>query len=226
MLLIIDTNKRRAESISDIFYYMGILSRAATPNEAFAEISSAYKAVIISAPDTFPDIRDFKEKLSSYLSVPMYSISENPNDKSYKGLFRACFNENIYSSALAVNIANDLKLQNLSPIGTYRLSGIDASCDSTHATALGHTLPFTKTELMILRYLISSYSLPQTPKNILKYAFKPGKQPDISGIRTHISVMNKKFRQILNRNLIISIPDQGYVIATPEILSRLSKTES
>ena len=226
MILIIDTNKRRAESISDIFYYMGILSHAATPNEAFAEISSVYKAVLVSDPATFPDIKDFKERLSSYASVPMYSISENPNDKSYKDLFRTCFHENIYSSVLAVNIANDLKSQNLPSIGAYRLSGIDASCDSVRATALGHALPFTKTELMILRYLISSYSLPQVPKNILKYAFKPGKRPDISGIRTHISVMNKKFRQILNRNLIISIPDQGYIIATPEILNQLNKAEA
>ena len=39
MLLIIDSMKRNAQAISDIFYYMGVLSYAATPCEALSEIS-------------------------------------------------------------------------------------------------------------------------------------------------------------------------------------------
>ena len=225
MILIVDTNKRRADSIADIFYYMGILSRAVTPTSAFAEISSIYRAVIISGPTDFPDVRDFKNRLSSYSSAPIYSISNDKDDERWRDIFRISFNENAYSSLVAVNIANDLKAQGLPVIGTYRLAGIDASADLVSATALGKALPFTKTELMILRYLTVSYPTPQTPNKILKYAFKPGKLPEISGIRTHISVMNKKFRSLLDRRLIISIPDRGYAIATPEILNQLSSSE-
>ena len=221
MILIIDTNKRRADSISDIFHYMGILSRAVTPKEAFAEISALYRAVIISDPSAFPDIKDFKEKLSAYSSAPLYSLSEIPEDDAQRDLFRMCFRESSYSSTIAASIAADLKAQGLPVIGTYRLAGIDVSCD-VRATALDCALPFTKTELMILRYLIASYPTPQSAKKILKYAFKPGRAPDISGIRTHISVMNKKFRQLMNKTLIISLPEKGYVVATPEILAAIS----
>ena len=221
MILIIDTNKRRADSISDIFYYMGILSRAVTPKEAFAEISPLYRAVIISDPSSFPDIKDFKERLSSYSSAPLYSLSEMPESDAQGDLFRISFRENSYSSTIAASIADDLKAQKLPVIGTYRLAGIDASCD-VRATALDSALPFTKTELMILRYLIASYPTPQSAKKILKYAFKPGRAPDISGIRTHISVMNKKFRQLMNKTLVISLPEKGYVVATPEILAAIS----
>ena len=221
MILIIDTNKRRADSISDIFYYMGILSRSVTPKEAFAEISPLYRAVIISDPSAFPDIRDFKDKLSAYSNAPFYSLSDIPDEDVEKGLFRISFRENMYSSTIAVSIANDLKAQRLPVIGTYRLAGIDASCD-VHATVLDSALPFTKTELMILRYLIAAYPVPQSAKKILKYAFKPGRSPDISGIRTHISVMNKKFRQLINKTLVISLPEKGYVVATPEILAEIS----
>ena len=221
MILIIDTNKRRADSISDIFHYMGILSRAVTPKEAFAEISALYRAVIISDPSAFPDIKDFKEKLSAYSSAPLYSLSEIPEDDAQRDLFRMCFRESSYSSTIAASIAADLKAQGLPVIGTYRLAGIDVSCD-VRATALDCALPFTKTELMILRYLIASYPTPQSAKKILKYAFKPGRAPDISGVRTHVSVMNKKFHQLMNKSLIISIPDKGYVVATPEILAEIN----
>ena len=226
MILIVDTNKRRADSIADIFYYMGIISRAVTPTAAFAEISPLYRAVIISGPNDFPDVKDFKNKLTSYSSAPIYSISNDANDARWRDLFRISFNDNAYSSSVAVRIANDLKACDLPAIGTYRLAGIDASCDLSSATALGKALPFTKTELMILRYLTVAYPTPQTPNKILKYAFKPGKMPDISGIRTHISIMNKKFRALLDRRLIITIPEQGYVIATPEILSQLNSSDA
>ena len=222
MILIIDTNKRRAESLSDIFYYMGILSRAASARESFTEISSLYKAVLISAPESFPDIKDFVHRLSEYSRAPIYCITKSQNANAYGNLFRMIFHESIYSSLLATSIAEDLRAQGLPVIGTYRISGIDASCDRGEASSLGNSLPFTKTELMILRYLIASYPFPTSPKSILKYAFKPARQPDVSGIRTHVSVMNKKYRRILNRNLITSIPEQGYLISTPEIPSEIS----
>ena len=224
MILIIDFNKRTAESISDIFYYMGIISKATMPNEALTEISSAYKAVLISNPDSFPDIIDFVSKLTSYsASIPIYSISDNPNLTSYKEIFRKSYHSSSYSSAVVLDIAEDMKKLGLTPIGTYRLAGIDASCDMQSITSFDQNIPFTKTEAMILRYLITAYPIPQSPKRILKYAFKPTRKPDITSIRTHVSVMNKKFREVRNRNVILSIPEQGYVISTPEILRSLSE---
>ena len=225
MILIIDHNKRNADSISDMFYYMGILSKSASPVEALSEISSVYKAVLISEPSAFPDIKDYTSKLSAYYSdIPIFSVSSDPENAAYKGVFRKNYDINMYSSAIAMDISSELRAKGVTPIGTYRLAGIDASCDTSNVTAFDKAIPFTKTEVMILRYLICTYPAPQTAKSILKYAFKQNRKPDITGIRTHISVMNKKFRQIRDRNIIVSIPEKGYVISTPEILKSLATT--
>lgn len=224
MLLIIDSNKKTAESISDMFYYMGILSCATSAGEALSEISSAYKAVLISNPSSFADIKDYVSKLTSYYSsIPLFSISADPADSICRSIFRKNYSTNSYSSTIAKDIADELLSENRSPLGAYRLAGIDASCDLRQVTAFDKAVPFTKTEVMILRYLISAYPTPQSAKSILKYAFKHNRKPDITGIRTHISVMNKKFRLIRDRNVIISIPEKGYVISTPEILRSLNK---
>ena len=226
MVLIIDTSKRTAESISDIFYYMGILSKAATPKEALSEISPIYKAVLISNPDTFPDIEDYVDRLSSYAQLPLFSISDNPRSPLLGHLFDKNYHNSVYSSSLATDIMRIQSERSLSPIGTYRLAGIDASCDLAKVTALNDVIPFTKTEVMILRYLIASYPEAQSPKNILKYAFKQNRKPEITSIRTHISLMNKKFRGIRGKNLVISIPEKGYVISTPEIMQSISLSQN
>ena len=223
MVLIIDSNKRNAEAISDIFYYMGILSRAASPSEALAEISSIYKAVLISDPEKLPDLCDFTSKLTNYADVSLYSISDNPSNPALRDVFRRNYHSSSYSSVLAADIAEDLRSRNLTPIGSYMLAGIDASCARAAVTSLDLKIPFTKTEVMILRYLIASYPLPQSAKRILRYSFKQNRLPDITSIRTHISVMNKKFREVRGRNVILSIPEKGYVISTPEILKSMNK---
>ena len=225
MVLIIDTSRKIAESISDIFYYMGILSKATTPKEALAEISPTYKAVLISNPDTFPDIEDYVNRLTSYCAIPLFSISDNPNNSSFSHLFNKNYHHTVYSSTLATDIMKMQYERSTKPIGTYRLAGIDASCDIPRVVVLNDTIPFTKTEVMILRYLIATYPEAQSPKNILKYSFKPNRKPEITGIRTHISLINKKFRDVRGKNLIISIPDKGYVISTPEILKAMKTQE-
>ena len=76
---------------------------------------------------------------------------------------------------------------------------------------------------MILRYLIAYYPTPQSAKRIVKYAYKPTKKPEISSIRTHISVMNKKFRELTGRNLLLSLDKEGYVVSTPELVKTLTE---
>ena len=75
---------------------------------------------------------------------------------------------------------------------------------------------FTKTEAMILRYLIRSYPLPKNAESILKYSFRPSRTPEPASIRTHISIMNKKLEAATGRRMIILEPGRGYLITTPE----------
>lgn len=224
MVLIINTSKKQAQSVSDIFYYMGIISCFATPKEAFSEISDLYRAVIVLNPESFPDIEDFVTKIKSYASsVPIFAISDVIQQSSVSSIFDECFSDTIYSSELAERIMIYQNQRNMPVTGHYRLAGIDASCYNVNVNVFEKTVPFTKTETMILRYLISSYPIPQSPANILKYAFKPTRKPEITSIRTHISVMNKKFRDITDKNLFVTVPKLGYAISTPEILKSLNE---
>jgi hypothetical protein len=54
---------------------------------------------------------------------------------------------------------------------------------------------------------------------ILKYAFRQSRLPDISNVRTHVSVINKKFRAMRGENLIGFEEGRGYVILTPDVLA-------
>jgi DNA-binding response OmpR family regulator len=72
---------------------------------------------------------------------------------------------------------------------------------------------------MIIRYLIRTYPNPTSAQKILKHAYKASKQPDVSNIRTHISVINKKFRTVAGRSLIEMHENLGYRILTPELMA-------
>lgn len=221
MVLIISASKKKAQVISDIFYYMGVVSYAASPKEALSEISGLYRAALLLEPTELPDEVSFTEKLRSYaFSVPIFAISDN---HSYnEALYDGCFKNSIYSSTLVEEIVRYQNEHRLPLTAHYRLAGIDASCNIERVKIFDEITSFTKTETMILRYLIASYPAPQNAKSIIKYAYKPGKKPEIASIRTHISVMNRKFREITGKNLFANIDKEGYVISTPEILSSLT----
>lgn len=215
MVLIISTSKRKAQIINEIFYYMGVLSYAATPTEALSEISGVYRAALVLDPQDLPDTVSFISKLKSYASlIPIFAISDS-NDYQ-KDVFDGNFKNSIYSSTLIEKIVEYQYNHKLPLSAHYRVAGIDASCDSERVTFFDKTIPFTKTEVMILRYLIASYSTPQDARSILKYAYKHSKKPESASIRTHISVMNRKFRDSTGKHLFFSIEKEGYVISTPE----------
>lgn len=223
MLLIISTAKKRAQAVSDMFYYMGVLSYAVTPSEALAEISDLYRAVLILNPSDLADAESYIDKIHSYKSnIPIFAINGD-KEMAQNSLFDGIFDDDSYSSTLVEEIVRYQFEHNMPLIAHYRLAGIDASCDSVSVTVFGNAVNFTKTETMILRYLIASYPAPQSAKNIVKYAFKPSRKPEITSIRTHISVMNRKFREKTGKTLFASLPTVGYIISTPEFSKEYSK---
>lgn len=218
MILIIDRTKRSATTLSDMFHFMGFISHAATPTEALSEISSIYRAVVITSPSAFPDISDFMKKLRSYAqNVPAFALLSEGEER-FAPLFDQCFPCSTPSSNLALNIINYTEERYLPRLGRYAIAGIDVSLEFPTPTYFMKALPFTKTEIMILRFLIRTYPNPTSAEQILKYAYRPSRTPNVSNIRTHISVMNKKFRKISNqRTLINMVPSKGYVINSPKI---------
>ncbi len=217
MLLIISQNKRIAKSISDTFYYMSILSYAATPHEALSEISEIYRAALIISPESFPDVRDYVNRIKAYKSdLPVFALTEGAELPCYADIFDKTFDFPTFTPALAEKIIKYANDNNCARIGDYRLAGFNASSDVIGVNYFYRKVNLTKTEMMILRFLIRSYPLPKGSNEILKYAFKSSRSPDKNSIRTHISLMNKKFEKYLDKKVLTFIPHKGYIIETPE----------
>lgn len=218
MLLIIDTNKKRRDTVSEIFHFMGILSFGTDPTHAFSEISEEYRAILISEPMALPDPEDYIEKLSVCSGrIPIFALSEASVPDRVSARIARLFSSDIYSSVLITSIIDYLEEHDLPSVGKYLLAGLDAGCDLGEVRYMSQKMDFTKTETMIIRYLTVAYPTPKSAEAILAHTSKPGKLTEPSVIRTHISSINKKFKRIRGRSLIIQAEGGGYRIATPEM---------
>lgn len=222
MILVVNRSRKFSKSICDIFHYMGILSYAATPSEAMIEMSTLYRAVLVLDPATLPDPAEFVRNIRKYAEhIPIFSMSADGPKDEYAHLFDMSFKIAISSAAFATKASAYCRERNLSFPGDYRLAGFNAIPGNPCIKYFGEDFILSKTETMIFRYLIRSYPIPQTPANIIKYAFPPSRHPDPSCIKTHISVINKKFMEYEGRKLMIMIPSKGYIVNTAEVIEKL-----
>jgi DNA-binding response OmpR family regulator len=134
-------------------------------------------------------------------------------------VFDLIIKRSTYASKILEHIRRYCESVGIQPPGSYSLDGIKAFAASKTPTFVHSELPLTKTETMILRTLIKTYPRRVGASEILKYAFRQSRIPDISNVRTHISVINKKFRGLRGENLITFEEGRGYVILTPAVIS-------
>ena len=214
MILIVAKNKRDADAFIQSFHFMGILAYYSSPSTALSEIGKGFHSALFVG-DELSEYEELVRAMRSYsLDCPIFALSKS-EERRYT-FFDAEFFWSGYVSELACKIINYQKDRRLPVIGEYRVAGIDASCHKTNVLYYGREIHLTKTEAMILRYLIATYPIPQKASNILKYAFRPGRMPEITNIRTHICVINSKFNDEFSRTVISSEPRVGYTVLTPE----------
>ena len=217
MLLIISRSKRLASALSESFHYMSILSYPVTPKEALSEVSVIYKAIIIIEPGSFPDIKDYITRIKELVKgIPVFAYTEQCIDE-LSDIFCDVFAKDTPTPMIAARIKEYADEIGLERIGRYKLAGFDASSDRVGVSYFYTRPNLTKTEAMILRYLICSYPIPQSADSILRHAFRSSRMPEASSVRTHISAINKKLDNLLNRKAISLVPKKGYFITTPEI---------
>lgn len=217
MLLIICQQKKTARSISETFYYMSMLSYAATPAEALSEVCDDYRAALILNPERFPDISDYVRRLMSYKSnLPIFALTSQDPSSLPKNLFDHIFTVSQFTPAIAKKMVSYCNKHFYAKIGDYYLAGFNASSNIVGAEYFDTPIKLTRTETMILRYLMRTYPIPRDASSILKYAFRHSKSPEPSSIRTHISIMNKKFMEQYGRKMIAHEGNDGYRIITPE----------
>ena len=213
MILIISKSRKEALSISDALFFMGNLSVAATPSEALSEISTVYRAAVIINPDALADSRDYVKRLHSYVSeMPVFALGATKNADAFnRNLPPHTSTPELISEIYEYTLENDLPVP-----GTYRLAGFDVSSYLKTPVYFFTGLPLTRTEAMLTRALIRFYPNPIKAEEIIKYAFRQSRLPSAASIRTHISIINRKFRKISGRNMIEMSQGKGYLILTPE----------
>jgi len=218
MVLIIDSDKKSGRTVADMMYYMGVLSCVTDAREALSELTPAYRAALVTNPNRLASPEELISRLRSLCNIPIFSISDSVDDNPCPEIFDGNFPFDIASSGLIYEMAKYTEQRLLPTVGVYELAGIDASCGSANVTCLGEPMGLTRTETMILRYLIRSYPQPKSASDILRFAYRRSRTPELSGIRTHICGLNKKFKRLKGRSLIQSVPEKGYVVLTPELI--------
>ena len=202
MILIISKTKKLSTPLSEMLHFMGIPSFAQTPTEALSKISPIFSCAIIINPDNLGDKADYTARIRSYYPLPIFAIKDNA-DELDSLIFDGIFESNTYAPKIISLIGNYAERNELTIPGTYKLAGINASVNLRAPMYFDKVIPLTKTESMILRVLMCAYPVPLDAKTILKYAFRPSKLPEEANVRTHISIMNRKFREITGRNLTV-----------------------
>lgn len=227
MVMIVHRKRLAARTVSELFYYMNILSRPVIPGEALSEISLMYRAVIVLDPETLPEPREFVTRLKSYArGVPVFAVGDNLSSFKDLDAFDGHFKFSCMSVRLACYMANYCRKNKLPCPGEYKGAGLNATCDLENVFYFNDPLTLTKTEAMIVRLMIRAYPLPLNSKDVLKYAFKQSRLPESASVRTHISSINRKFKELTGRKLIVMLKDEGYTLLTPEIIKLKDLSEA
>lgn len=219
MIIIVNTNNARAQSLAEILRYMGIISLGVTLGGFYREFSHNYKAILLMSELTsLPDAIDTVKEMRVYSGdTPIYALCEGGKPDigadAYIDVSRGY-------SHLTEDIRRISEELDITPPGRYVLAGVDADTSSPCVKYFDTRIPFTRTETLIVRYMIATYPTAQRAEDILRYAFKPTRTPERSSIRTHISSINRKFRAITGRSMIQIPGDDGYMLMTPEIISK------
>ena len=119
MVLIIGQKLIDAITLSDVFYYMKVLSYPCTPSQALSEISTMYNAVLITEPNDLPDTADFVKRIKSIAPVPVFAIANEPKKCKSPYVFDKIFPYAILSGRLADQMLMYLYDKNLPLFGQY-----------------------------------------------------------------------------------------------------------
>ena len=217
MILIIHPILKQAKESADVFYYMGIPASARRPKEALSEVSLFYRAILICNPSSLPSPEEYVERMRAIGGgTPVFALAESATDYAFSSLFEATFDSTDSSARILLKIREIQADKSLPLLGAYSLAGLSLDCDLSRPHYCDRPMDFTKTEAMILRYLIRTYPESADVHHIMRYAMRPSSLSDPAGIRTHIYGINRKFLSKTGRRLIKSIPGEGYRIVTPE----------
>ena len=221
MILVVDKSRKNANYITELFFYMGFIAHAITPGELANEFAPKYHAIIFSNPQSYGDYTEYVKIISKYIGkTPVFAITDTPLENP--DAFAIVFRNNVYSTTVVKGIIDYCKNNRLVAIGDYEIGCVNAQAGLDCAYYYSKKIPLTKSELKVVRFFLASYPSVMSAKAIIKYIFPKLVFPDSTALRNHICSVNKKFRNVIGRNLIINIPGSGYILNTNSVRNELS----
>lgn len=222
MLLVIGKTKPEASAVSDVFNYMGIVSYGTTPDGAAYEFSNRHRAILFIHPEDISSSDKLIKMARTYsLDAMIFALrkqdgGETSDFSALYSSFDAVFESSLLSSDMLYRIICCQNERGTAPLGTYRLAGLDASASYDTVSYFDASSQLTKTESMILRFLIASYPIKRSAQDVLKYSFRSGKFSEPSSIRAHICSINAKLSAMIGKSPIISDRGLGYYLSLNE----------
>ena len=217
MVLFVSKSRRDAVTAADLFKLLNIVAYGANQAEALKEIAPRYHAVVLIDPEKFPDHIDFIKLIHSYQrEMPIFALTDRPDLLPHPELFADIESNNVRSAEYAYKMYDCLSRMGKPPIGIYNAGEVRSVCDMDHITYYGIRLDFTKMESAIIRFIMANHPFPQSTAQIIKYVYPRNKKPEEATVRTHISVINRKFKALFpSIDFILHVPHKGYKIKTP-----------
>ena len=213
MIRIFSENINDAAAISEIFYYLGILSQPSDYNTEYP-LSGDCRAVLMLPPYFIGHVSALLARIPK--GTPVFAIDRGIGDSVARvldGEGVIMLPESCPPPMLPHLIAAAQRESGASRvIGDYSALSVRASNEWSYAISGKYKIPLTRTELMIVRYLCAVYPERKGSLEILKNALREGRSTEPSNIRTHISMINKKSERISGDPLLSSVPREGYCI--------------
>ncbi len=217
MILVLHSNDDILLSTRRMLFGAGILSMPSSYRYALTNPrEDKIQAVLLPDPYDKEKPPEFCERFyAKYPHIPVIAFvnpyKEIPKDLTYT---HACLRSDLPPSALLENLL----------VALYRVTGKDyALCMlgqirdhlmSECTTWCGTPIPLTPTERAILRYLMKRHPASVGPRELLRYCVKPGAEPTLCNIPSHIYRINIKAEEAIGRHLIGRADTDGYRIVT------------
>lgn len=199
MILIYGKNKNLCLSAREIFLGMGYISEVAD-GEALPK--ARHHGVILLGRDEPYAGRELVRKIrTAFQKMPIIAVREDLHTVS--GEVDAVFPCSLSVAYAAREMERIAAARGCTPIGRYAVGGLSATVGEA-ITLYGETVELTKAEGAILRALLAVYPSGLSAEEIAGLAFRGGREPSSSGVRTHISAINRRLRAVARESLLLS----------------------
>ncbi len=192
MILLYGKDDGIRKTVCNMLHLLGAICIEGDDNQPLPVSPSLLHAQIILSPEY--DIRQTIVKIRDrHPSAPLFTLLDKHPAAPSRALVDKAFSSEVSIPHALFGIIEDCRHLGRTPPCSYEALGIRAHINTDGVYYLGRKISFTKTEAMLLRALLIAHPKPLYASALLSVALSPSRELDVANVRTHVSVMNKKF---------------------------------